>query len=51
MMKLAGAPVPAQVIYNPSLVQVTKNSCRADLPANGSPTALVSPALQKRMFG
>jgi ABC-type sugar transport system substrate-binding protein len=51
MIKLAGAPVPAQVIYNPSLVQVTKKSCRADLPANGSPTALVSPALQKRMFG
>jgi ribose transport system substrate-binding protein len=51
MMKLAGAPIPPEVIYNPSLVRVTKSSCRADLPANGSPTALVSPKLQKRMFG
>jgi ABC-type sugar transport system substrate-binding protein len=51
MMKLAGAPVPSEVIYNPSLVQVKKTSCRADLPANGSPTALVSASLQKRMFG
>jgi ribose transport system substrate-binding protein len=51
MMKLAGAPVPPQVIYNPSLIPVTKNACRADLPANGSPTALISPKLQKRMFG
>jgi ribose transport system substrate-binding protein len=51
MMKLAGAPIPAEVIYNPSLVQVKKNSCRADLPANGSPTALISAKLQKRMFG
>jgi hypothetical protein len=51
MMKLAGAPVPSEVIYNPSLVQVKKTSCRADLPANGSPTALVSAKLQKRMFG
>ena len=41
MMKLAGAPVPAQMIYNPCLVQVDEEApARADLPANGSPTAL-----------
>ena len=51
MMKLAGAPVPAEVIYNPSMVPVTTKDCSPRIPAQGSPTLLVSPALQKRMFG
>ena len=50
MMKLAGAPVPPEIIFNPHLVPVTAKSCRADLPANGSPTALISASLQRRMY-
>jgi ABC-type sugar transport system substrate-binding protein len=50
MMKLKGAPVPPQIIFRPHLIPVTKNSCRSDIPANGSPTALISPALQRKMY-
>ena len=44
MMKLAGAPVPAQVIYNPNMIPVTTKMCPSTIPASGSPTLLVSPA-------
>jgi ribose transport system substrate-binding protein len=50
MMKLAGAPVPSQIIFNPHLIPVTTKSCRSDIPANGSPTALISANLQRKMY-
>jgi ABC-type sugar transport system substrate-binding protein len=51
MMKKQGAPVPAEIIIQGQVNRVTEDSCRADIPANGSPTSLVSPALQTKMFG
>jgi ABC-type sugar transport system substrate-binding protein len=51
MMKKQGAPVPAEIIIQGQVNRVDENSCRDDIPANGSPTSLVSPELQTRMFG
>jgi ABC-type sugar transport system substrate-binding protein len=51
MMKQQGAPIPAEIIFQPSLRQVDENSCRADVPANGSPSSTVPTELQTRMFG
>ena len=51
MMKKQGAPVPAEIIIQGQLSRVDENSCRSDIPANGSPTSLVPPELQTRMFG
>jgi ribose transport system substrate-binding protein len=50
MMKLKGSPVPSQIIFRPTLIPVTKKSCRSDIPANGSPTALISANLQRQMY-
>jgi ribose transport system substrate-binding protein len=51
MMKKAGAPVPAEIIMQGAINRVDENSCRSDIPANGSPTSSVSGELQTRMFG
>jgi hypothetical protein len=51
MMKLAGAKIPPEINFQPSLRQVTANSCLSSIPIDGLSTALVAPALQKRMFG
>jgi ribose transport system substrate-binding protein len=50
MMKRAGAPIPSEIIFQAALKRVTKSSCRTDIPANGSPSALISGKLQKRMY-
>jgi ABC-type sugar transport system substrate-binding protein len=51
MMKKQGAPVPPEIIMQGVINRVDENSCRSDIPANGSPTSLVSPELQTKMFG
>ncbi|HZL54454.1 MAG TPA: substrate-binding domain-containing protein [Solirubrobacteraceae bacterium] len=51
MMKLVGATIPPEINFQPSLRQVTLNSCQSSIPIDGLSTALVAPALQKRMFG
>ena len=50
MMKLQGADVPSQIIFNSALVQVDENSCREDIPQDGSPSTLISPELQSLMY-
>jgi ribose transport system substrate-binding protein len=51
MMKKQGAPIPPELIFGPALKRVDANSCRTDIPANGSPSATVPADLQKQMFG
>jgi ABC-type sugar transport system substrate-binding protein len=51
IMKQQGAPIPAEIIFQPSLRRVDADSCRSDIPANGSPSATVPADLQTRMFG
>jgi ABC-type sugar transport system substrate-binding protein len=51
MMKKQGAPVPPEIIIQGQVNRVTEDSCRDDIPANGSPTSLVSAELQTKMFG
>jgi len=51
MMKIAGAKIPPEINFQPSLRQVTLNSCQSSIPIDGLSTALVAPALQKKMFG
>jgi ABC-type sugar transport system substrate-binding protein len=51
MMKKQGAPVPAEIIIQGQVNRVDESSCRSDIPANGSPSSLVPPELQTRMFG
>jgi len=50
MMKIAGYDVPPQIIFGVQLKKVTADSCRTDIPPDGSPSSLVPPELQKRMF-
>lgn len=50
MMKIAGYDVPPQIIFGVQLKKVTNDSCRTDIPPDGSPSSLVPPELQKRMF-
>ncbi len=50
MMSLQGYDVPPELIFGGGLRQVTMDSCRTDIPPDGSPSSLVSPALQTRMF-
>ena len=51
MMRLVGAKIPPTINFQPSLRQVTLNSCQSSIPIDGLSTALVAPALQKKMFG
>ncbi len=50
MMSLQGYDVPAEIIFGGGLRQVTDESCRTDIPPDGSPSSLVPGELQKRMF-
>ena len=50
MMSLQGYDVPAEIIFGGGLRKVTNDSCRTDIPPDGSPSSLVSAELQTRMF-
>ncbi|MDP1792704.1 MAG: substrate-binding domain-containing protein [Acidimicrobiales bacterium] len=50
MMSLEGYDVPAEIIFGGGLKQVTDESCRTDIPPDGSPSSLVPAELQTRMF-
>jgi ribose transport system substrate-binding protein len=50
MMKIAGYDVPPQIIFGVELKKVTMESCRSDIPPDGSPSSLVPPELQSRMY-
>jgi ribose transport system substrate-binding protein len=50
MMSLQGYDVPAEIIFGGGLKPVTMESCRTDIPPDGSPSSLVPPELQTRMF-
>jgi ABC-type sugar transport system substrate-binding protein len=50
MMKIAGYDVPPQIIFGVQLKPVTMDSCRTDIPPDGSPSSLVPPELQSQMF-
>jgi ribose transport system substrate-binding protein len=50
MMKIAGYDVPPEIIFGVQLKPVTMESCREDIPPDGSPSSLVPPELQSRMF-
>ena len=42
--------MPPQIIFGVQLKEVTDDSCRTDIPADGSPSSLVPSELQSRMF-
>jgi ribose transport system substrate-binding protein len=50
MMKIAGYDVPPEIIFGVQLKPVTMDSCRSDIPPDGSPSSLVPGELQSRMF-
>jgi len=50
MMSLQGYDVPDKIVFGVQLTQVTDESCRSDIPPEGSPSSLVSGELQTRMF-
>ena len=50
MMKIAGYDVPPEIIFGVQLKPVTMDSCRSDIPPDGSPSSLVPAELQARMF-
>jgi len=50
MMSLQGYDVPDKIVFGVQLTQVTNDSCRTDIPPDGSPSSLVSGELQTRMF-
>jgi ribose transport system substrate-binding protein len=50
MMSLQGYDTPAEIIFSGSLKPVTEDSCRTDIPPDGSPSSLVPAELQNRMF-
>jgi hypothetical protein len=51
MMKLQGATIPPAITFNPTVSQITTKTCRPNIPANGSPTALIGASMQRQMFG
>jgi ribose transport system substrate-binding protein len=51
MMANAGAEIPPEIIFATALKKIDENSCREDIPADGSPSTLISADLQSRMFG
>ena len=50
MMSIAGYDVPTEIVFGVQLKQVTNDSCRTDIPPDGSPSSLVPPELQAKMF-
>lgn len=50
MMSLQGYDVPPEIIFGAGLKQVTNDSCRTDIPPDGSPSSLVPASLQNKMF-
>ncbi len=50
MMARQGYEVPPEIIFGVELRPVTMESCRSDIPPDGSSSSLVPPALQTRMF-
>jgi len=50
MMSIAGYDVPPEIIFGVELKPVTMDSCRHDIPPDGSPSSLVPPELQSLMF-
>jgi ribose transport system substrate-binding protein len=50
MMANADAEIPPEIIFATALKTVDENSCREDIPADGSPSTLISADLQTRMF-
>ena len=50
MMSLQGYDVPPEIIFGAGLKPVTQDSCRTDIPPDGSPSSLVPPEMQLRMF-
>ena len=50
MMKLQGAEVPPELIFQAELKTVDENSCRTDIPDDGSPSTLISGELQSKMY-
>ena len=50
MMSLQGYDVPDKIVFGVQLTQVTDESCRSDIPPDGSPSSLVPGELQTRMF-
>ena len=50
MMANAGADVPPEIIFSTALKTIDESSCREDIPADGSPSTLISADLQSRMF-
>jgi ABC-type sugar transport system substrate-binding protein len=50
MMANAGADVPPEIIFATALKTIDENSCREDIPDDGSPSTLISAELQSQMF-
>jgi ribose transport system substrate-binding protein len=50
MMSNQGYDIPSEIILGAGLRKVTDESCRTDIPPDGSPSSLVPPELQTRMF-
>ncbi len=50
MMENAGAEVPPELIVGAGLKKVDESSCRSDIPADGSPSALIPAELQSQMY-
>jgi ribose transport system substrate-binding protein len=50
MMSIAGYDVPSEIIFGVQLKTVNNDSCRTDIPPDGSPSSLVPPELQAKMF-
>ena len=50
MMSLQGYEVPDKIVFGVQLKQITDESCRSDIPPDGSPSSLVPGELQTKMF-
>jgi ribose transport system substrate-binding protein len=50
MMSLQGYEVPDKIVFGVQLTQITNESCRSDIPPDGSPSSLVPGELQTKMF-
>ncbi len=50
MMSIAGYDVPPEIVFGVQLKKVTNDSCRTDIPPDGSPSSLVPAELQAKMF-
>ena len=50
MMSIAGYEVPSEIVFGVQLKKVNNDSCRTDIPPDGSPSSLVPPELQAKMF-